>query len=59
MIILITVKEKIKNITYDIVSHGIDSETLQNIVLQNEPIGYYINKCGACFNPNIGEYVIY
>lgn len=40
------------------VSHGIDVDTLQNVVLSQDPLDYYISKCGAYLDPYEGEYVI-
>jgi len=39
------------------VSHGINEETLQNIVMPCEPLGYYISECKAKMD-DTGEFYI-
>ena len=56
MIILVTYKEKDPSSPYyntEMVSHGMDSETLQNICLPDEPVRHM-----GKFNQSIGEWVL-
>ena len=52
MIVLICVKEETGSI---IVSHGINSDTMRDVILPQVPPSYL----GAKFNHDIGEWVIY
>lgn len=55
MIILVTYKDKNGKI---FVSHGVDAETLNDVVISNESLVYFRQYGGATFNATIGEWVI-
>ncbi len=40
------------------VSHGIDTETLKNVVMSGEPLDYYIRHCGAKLDQDTHEYYL-
>ncbi len=52
--ILVTYRED--NIIY--VSHGLNEDTLGVICMPPEPLNYYIRKCRAKLDPDLGEYYI-
>lgn len=55
MIALILYSEKDKyGHTRQVVSHGVDTNTLRNIVLSQDPIEYYIRECQAFKHPEHG-----
>lgn len=57
MIILITVQalNKATGRKETIVSHGVDHETMKNVILPCDPLTYFKD---AVFSPVLGEYVL-
>lgn len=56
MIILIVEYEEESN--KFTVSHGVDSETFQNVVMQQLPLDYYIRTCNAIFLDYMNSWVL-
>lgn len=56
-IILVTYKDPDKR-SQVFVSHGIDTETLKNVVMSPEPLDYYIRYCGARLDQDSHEYYL-